>query len=237
MTYSRYFKAGQKVVIKALPEESPQKRVDSLSAILSDLGAGFFDLEFPYRADAGEGFPFPPGIPFEILSEAFGLGLRLNCRLTSQSGDNSIRVEPTGDLQVFQRRLHPRIDKTLGFRYTKGRGTLKTFHEQWEKNIHILQSGQGLSKLGNFPKRLVNLSVGGLRFDIRNPVEEADICLVLLDLGEAPPPICTLAEVVWLRETETEDRFTAGMRFISILEEDQKRIERFIRNNAPPLSK
>jgi c-di-GMP-binding flagellar brake protein YcgR len=168
-------------------------------------------------------------MPFVLHSETYGLGLRLSARFLERRSKEAIRVTVAADLQVFQRRATPRIDIKAGLRYTKGRGTLRTFHEQWEKNVKILQNSKDITKLGAFPRRPVNISTGGIRFDIKGPVEITDICLVLVDLGTAPP-ICTLAEVVWVNQPENEERCTAGMRFLSLLDSDRKRLELFVRD-------
>ncbi|MEJ2201165.1 MAG: PilZ domain-containing protein [Desulfuromonadaceae bacterium] len=229
MTYTKYFKSGQKILLTLKTEEPPAGRTISLTTHLLDVGDDYFDLSLPYGDKDEETYPFLPDQPFVIFSEAFGVGLKLSCHFSEKPGKGTIRMAVANDLQVFQRRSDPRIEAHAGLRYTKGRGTLRTFHEQWEKNIQILQLGKDLSKLGAFPKRTLNLSVGGMRFDVKGPVEVSDICLIFLDIG-TPPPICALAEITWVEETGTEERFTAGMRFVSLLDNDRKRIESFVKD-------
>jgi len=230
MSYTKYFKAGQKILLDVNGSDPATTKTHSLTAYFQEEGANYFDLTLPYGGNEEESFPFTADMPFIINSEIFGLGLKLSANFDSRLNKETIRVRVADNLQVFQRRIDPRIDLTAGLRYTKGRGTLRTFHEQWQKNIQILQNSKDLSKLGTFPRRPINLSAGGLRFDIKGPVEVADICLVLIDLG-TPPPICTLAEVIWVQPTESEERFTAGMRYLSLLESDRKRLEVFVKDN------
>ncbi|OHB32510.1 MAG: hypothetical protein A2X84_04400 [Desulfuromonadaceae bacterium GWC2_58_13] len=229
MSYSKYFKSGQKILLTLNTSDPVSGRTHSLTAYFQDAGPDYFDLTLPYGGGEEESFPFVVDMPFIIHSETFGLGLRLSARFSSRLGKQTIRVSVADNLQVFQRRTTPRIDLKAGLRYTKGRGTLRTFYEQWEKNVQILQNSKDLSKLGAFPRRPINLSVGGIRFDIKGSVDITDICLVLIDLG-TPPPICVLAEVVWVQPTESVERFTAGMRFLSLLDSDYKRLEIFIRD-------
>ncbi|WP_432822490.1 PilZ domain-containing protein [Trichloromonas sp.] len=232
MSYSKYFKSGQKILLTVSTAVPGSDRTDSLTAYFLDSGPDYFDLTLPYGGGDNESFPFADDMPLVIHSEAFGLGLRLSGRFSGRQGrqgSQAIRVSVTEDLQVFQRRASPRIDIKAGLRYTKGRGTLRTFHDQWEKNLQILQNSKDFSKFGAFPHRPINLSSGGIRFDIKSPVDIADICLVLIDLG-TPPPICALAEVVWTRPTESEERFAAGMRFLSLLDSDRDRLGMFVRD-------
>lgn len=228
MSYTKYFKTGQKVLLTLKTPPSSSGRTVSLTAFFQDAGNDYFDLTLPYGGKEEESYPFIPDMPFVLHSETYGLGLKLSCSFSGRQGKETIRMVIADDLQVFQRRNDIRLDVQAGLRYTKGRGTLRTFHEQWEKNVQILQNSKDLSRLGTFPKRPLNLSAGGMRFDIKGPVDVADICLVFLDIG-TPPPICALAEVVWVQGTESEDRFSAGMRFVSLLDNDRKRLDIFVK--------
>jgi len=237
MSYLKYFKSGQKILLATPPGDGAISRTETLTTYLQDLGKGHFDLLLPYGGHEEESYPFVADMPLTLTSEAYGLGLKLTCRFTSRRDKDVIRVQFGDDLQVFQRRGSPRVDLEAGLRYTKGRGTLRTFRDQWEKNIRILHGGGDLSKLGTFPRRSINLGNGGVRFDMKGPVEIADLCLVLIDYGQGPP-ICSLAEVVWTKQTESPERFSTGMRFVSLLDADLKRLENLIRERQKnPLAK
>jgi c-di-GMP-binding flagellar brake protein YcgR len=236
MSFARYFKPGQKVLLRVM---EPPGRFEALTASFQEEGSDYFDLALPYHSEGGETYPFAPEMPLELMSDHLGLGVRLTCRFREQRNGNLIRVGITGGLQIFQRRQYRRVDATAGLRYTKGRGTLRSFREQWEKNSRILEATKDFSKLPPFPRTRINLSTGGMRFEIRAPVEVADLCLILLQLDPNARPFCILAEVVWLAEQQVDDRRAAGMRFVSILEADQKRLEAFVRERgaAEPPSK
>lgn len=229
MLYSRYFKAGQKILLRVL---EPPGRFEALTVYFQDGGANHFDLALPYRAQGEEGYPFTPGMALELMSDHLGLGLRLAGHFCERLDESLVRVSIESDLQLFQRRLHRRLDTTVGLRYTKGRGTLRSFREQWEKNLNILEKTRDFSSLPPFPRSQVNLSAGGVRFGIAPPVEMADLCLLLLQLEPNSRPICTLAEVVWQQEQQADGRRSVGMRFISILDADLKRIESFVKERA-----
>ena len=74
----------------------------------------------------------------------------------------------------------------------------------------------------------LNLSAGGIRFALRAPVNLAELCLMLIDLKDEKPPICAIAEVVWIRPEQDDSILSSGMRFINILDSDQKRIDNYI---------
>jgi len=228
MHFARYFKQGQKILLRAQHPGTFSGHFETLTGFLHDFGPGYFDLSLPCQGGRGEEYPFAPDMPFEIFSDAMGLGIRLSGAFHGHRGGSLIRVKVQNDLQLFQRRISPRLDLRAGLRYTRGRGTLRSFRNQWEKNIRILESAPDLSKLPPFPTCQVNLSPGGIRFSLSPSPEIADLCLLLLNLGETGAPVCTLAEVVWVREQEGSDKHTAGMRFLSILESDQQKIARLI---------
>lgn len=227
--YARFFKPGQKIFLRTLCiNPALPRHFESLTTFLKDCSSGFFDLSLPYQIREGEELPFSTDTEFELLSDSMGLGLRLKGVFVQFRGRDLLRVQITGELQAFQNRFSPRIDLTAGLRYTRGLGTLRSFREQWEKNVQILSRGANPSSLGNFPRTLINLSSGGIRFNMKPPVEAGSICLILLDIEIGKAPICTLAEVLWAGAV-AEERQPAGMRFINILEMDQKRIEEAIR--------
>ncbi len=231
MRYPKYFKSAQKIILRPLAPPSPAGRVEALTAHFHDGHGDYFDLSLPYGTTSGEQYPFTPDMPLELTSEALGLGIRLTARFVSQEATNLVRVAINCDLQMFQRRSVPRLDLSIGLRYTKGSGALLSFRRQWEKNIHLLQNGADLTRLRPFPRSQANLSSSGIRFAIKSPIAVADLGLLYLELAPGDPPICALAEVVWLEELPETGRHTAGMRFINILESDQQRINKLIRDH------
>ncbi len=229
MRFNNYLKPGQKILMRCLAPGPQGNRLEALTVYLFEIHPESLDLALPYRANAEESYPFAPGMAFELQTEALGLGVRMTGRFHSQQTPELIRVQLDDSLEVFQRRQFPRVNMTVGLLYTKGQGTLRSFRSQWERNLQILSGPTLPEKLSAFPSVPVNISASGIRFAIRPPVAIADLCLLLLDVDQKPPPICTLAEVVWLAEQEEDGRLVTGMRFVAILEADQKRIERVVR--------
>lgn len=232
MRYSKYFKPEQKVLMRSLAADDTG-RIEALTAYFHEGGPDHIDLTLPYRARGEEMRSIPPDAPFEILTDAFGVGIRITGSFHEWRGEDQVRLRINDDLQVFQRRLADRLDITVALGYTKGRGTLRTFQERWEKNVQILSASGGAAKLPPLPRVKVNLSRGGVRFRLKPPVATADLCLLLLQLDDGAPPVCALAEVVWLDEQPSDGLHTTGMQFLNIMEKDQKRIEAFLKKAAP----
>lgn len=240
MNYSKYLKPGQKLLMRALVRQSGPERLDALSVFLQGREEDYLDLVLPYEVRESQDYPFAPGMAFEFLSEAMGLGVRLTGEFHSARGPNRIRIRHHRDLVLIRRRNAPRSEVTVGLRYTKGRGMLRNFRAQWEKNVQLVKDGQWPHNLPAFPPTRANLSCGGIRFDLRAPVRVADLCLLLIDLGDGRPPIPALSEVVWHSDLVIDDCCQAGLQFLNILEEDRQRLATFLSEHrhlavpAPP---
>lgn len=232
MIYQRYFKPGQRVQLRPTP---PEGRYELLSAVFENGEADCFNLCLSYGPDAVEQFTFSEDMPFELSTDALGLGLKVSVAFLKPLSGNQIRVRVLSDLQIFQRRLLPRLDCVVGIRFTRGHKSLSTLRQTWEKNASILSSGKTPPVLKGFNHCQLNLSPNGIRFSIHPPAEPTDICLMLLELGDGKPPICALAEIVWVSDKMDDGTLHAGMQFINILEQDQKRIARFIHDRAETL--
>lgn len=236
MNYSKYFKTGQKILLRPLVPADQDDRGESLTVYFKDFSQGMFELELPYRTQQEETYPFDETIPLELLSDAFGVGIRTTALFRGSPTPQQIRVEPTEQLAIFQRRIKARADLNIGLRYTRGLGKLRSFRDQWRKNVQILADSKDLSRLGTSPRCAVNLSGSGIRFQLKGPVETAEIFLLLLELAAGEAPICALAEVVWVDPGSEPGQVSAGMRFVNIQDKDQKRIERLVQaaNTSPP---
>ena len=228
MPYTKYLKSGQKILLRALAPPTAVERFEALTGYLQGQGPDYLDLLLPYQIKEGEGYPFSPEVTFEILADAMGLGIRLTGRFESAQDANQVRIKHNRDLQLIRRRSYRRRQANIGLLYTKGRGTLRSFREQWEKNVQILNSDRARAKLPEFPRTRVNLSGGGICFGVKLPATVADLCLLLLELPDGKPPVCALGEIIWLAEKAAGDRCQAGLQFLQILETDRKRIDQFI---------
>lgn len=226
--FDKYFKQGQKLRIKPLQLEKEQGRLEALTGFITTCGQDGLELRLPYGNTSGEEYPFESGMPLEVVSDALGMGLRVIGRFAGFRRADIIQVEFSTGLKLFKPRLDARMDIPVGLRFTRGRGNLRSLRQKWEKNMQVLGSRSELAQKLSFPNCAVNISAGGIRFTFREQAEIGDLCLVLVDLQDQKPPICALTEVVWLQRDETRERTTAGMQFIHILKEDQKRIDSFV---------
>lgn len=233
MIYQRYFKNGQRLLLTSRASEQGEGRVELLTGFMDGGEDDTFILALPYSQDAADQFPFAEGMPFEISSEALGLGIRVSSTFEKKIDGRRIALKIKPDLQMFQRRGSPRLDCKLGIRFTRGQGALKSLRTTWEKNVAVLRRPNAQVGLDGFNTCQVNISAGGIRFPLRAPVSSSELCLMLIDLGDKKVPVCALAEIIWTRpEDQDENIISTGMRFINILEEDQKRIDEFITNRG-----
>lgn len=231
MIYQRYFKAGQKVQLRVKQPPPPEGRNELLSASIDGGEADYFDLTLPYGPNAVAQYPFSADMPFELSTDSLGLGIKVTVTYLKSLAGNRIRVQVRHDLQMFQRRTKQRLDCTIGIRFTRGKNSLQQLRETWEKNANILAKATQPAALKGFNPCKLNLSAAGIRFSLQPPAQLTDICLMLLDLGDSKSPICVLAEIVWLSEKNEQGSVVAGMQFINIMDQDQKRIERFIKEH------
>lgn len=232
MIYQRYFKTGQKVQLRAQLPLHPEGRTELLSASIHSGDANYFDLTLPYGPNAVAQYPFTEDMPFELSADALGLGVKVTVTYMKSLSGNRIRVLVLPDLQMFQRRAQQRIDCTIGIRFTRGKNSLFKLRETWQKNASLLSSTTQSIPLEGFHPCRLNLSATGIRISLHPPVESTDICLMLLDLGDSRHPICVLAEIMWAAEKNLQGTVHAGMQYINIMEQDQKRIERFIKEHS-----
>ncbi len=227
MNYQRYFKPGQQLLLKALHDTENNGRTELMSVFIVSLEEDSLILSLPYGADAVDQYPFSKGLLFEISTEAMGLGIRTTGTFEKKINGNQFTMKLDPDLQMFQRRISERFDCQLGIRFSRAAETLKTMREIWEKNIEVLHSPEAPLIFDGFKSCQVNISSGGIRFSIKPPGDQGELCLILVNLEDGKPPVCAIAEVVWVC-MQDESAVTAGMRFINILSEDQQRIDNFI---------
>ncbi len=227
MNYQRYFKSGQQLLLKALHDTEQNNYTELMSVFVVSVEADSLVLSLPYGADAVNQYPFKEGLLFEITTEAMGLGVKTTGTFKKKIDGNQFSLQLNPDLQMFQRRISQRFDCKLGVRFSRAAKTLQTMREIWEKNIEVLHSPEAPIIFDGFKSCQINISSGGIRFSIKPPGNQGELCLVLVNLEDGKPPVCAIAEVVWVC-MQDESAVTAGMRFINILSEDQQRIDDFI---------
>lgn len=230
MIYPKFFKNGQKVQLKARQPQPPEGHNERLSAIVEGCDDLSFHLRLPYGKNAAAQYPFVKDMLFELSTDALGLGVKAQVAFDRPLTGESIRVEIQPGLEMFQRRVQPRIDCTLGMRFTRSLQSLESMRESWRKNVEFLQNAEKPPQLKGFIPCEMNLSSGGVRFSMNPPATASDLCLMLIDLDDGRVPICALAEIIWAEEQFESKMLRTGMQFISILDQDQKRIENYIQS-------
>ena len=230
MNYQRYFKSDQQLLLKIQNDTEHSERTELITVFVVSLDGEFLLLSLPYGADAVEQYPFSEKLSFEITTESMGLGVRATGCFEKKVDGNKFIIKLNSDLEMFQRRISKRFDCQLGVRFSRIAKTLQTMREIWEKNLKVLYSPEAPLVFDGFKSYRVNISSGGMRFSIKPPADQGELCLILINLDDGKPPVCAIAEVVWVC-MQDESAVTAGMRFINILSEDQHRIDNFISPN------
>lgn len=231
--FNKHFKPGQKVLIHLTNPDHGDDRIENISAFCQSVENGNLTLRLPYEIDASV---FTPDTKMSIVSESLGLGLKARTYFRAHLGSSLLQLRFDGDLQFFQRRPSTRLNIPIGIRYSRSNGDLRQARQQWQQHIHKLANipPDAVPKL---PSGTVNLSSGGIRLGFKTPIDRAQLCLLLLQLEADAPPICTMAEVVWSHLKDNNSACTAGLQFMGIMAEDQKRLEKFIRATQLHLKK
>ena len=230
MNHQRYFKTKQQLLLKIQREDQGDDRTELMTVFVVALEGDSLLLSLPYGADAVDHYPFSEGLLFEITTEAMGLGVRTTGVFEKKFDGNKFTLTLNDDIEMFQRRISQRLDCQLGIRFSRAAKTLQTMREIWEKNLEVLNSPEVPLVFDGFISSRINISSGGLRFSIKPPADQGELCLLLINLEDGKPPVCAVAEIVWIFVQDVS-AVTAGMRFINILSEDQQRIDDFISRN------
>jgi hypothetical protein len=228
MSYGRYFPAGQKTFLKQIFTDPAHPARSTLTAYVTSAGTDHVDLCLPYGTDAAHGYPFAPGMRFELSSETRGMGLRLLASFLERTGSNGIRLRFEGDLEFTSLRQFRRVDVNAWAGLNRSGGSLAEMRAAWEEHLRQLQNGVSAAKLTKFAKAQLNLSGGGMCLAVSPAAKVAELVMVFLSIGDKGGIICALAEVVWAGETGSDGSQPVGMRFLNILAEDQSRIDRVV---------
>lgn len=220
MNYDRYFSRGQKVYLINISLVRDETVYESLSATVVSSNEHSIIIRAPYRLFSGESAPLEPGMQFKLSTESFGVGVQLRTELTATPEPETLELKPLGEMEIYQRRQVARIDITLPFLYVLQKSSLAAFKREWRRVVNDLHKpSPPRLKLQETP---LNISAGGIRFDIS--AAPTPLAMVVIDLQDAAPPICAVAELVW-QKTRAEDGVqVCGHRFLEILKEDQLRL-------------
>ncbi len=223
--FNKHFKPGQKVLIHLTNPANGDDRLENISASCLSVDNGVLTLNLPHEIDDST---FSENSKMAVISESLGLGLKAQTNFLCQQTNTSIQVRFEGDLHFFQRRPTARLNIPIGIRYSRISGSLGTIRQQWQQHIHKLANTPP-GVIPQLPCGMVNLSSGGIRLGFRDTIDKSQLCMLLLQVEPETQPICTMAEVVWTLSKGKDASCTAGLQFMAIMAEDQKRLEKLIR--------
>lgn len=225
MHYDRYFKPGQKVVLRRhAVVEGQAACLDSLTGRLISCDASGFVVR---PLDTGVNDEIAPGTVFELLGDIYDFGMRLTAGFDRTLADGALRLLPRGDLEFFFRRQYLRAECMVWLGWQSG-GTPKTLRRQW-KSWSSQPANIPEKALPKFSLLQISLGAGGLGMLLPAPVRQDGVLLLFLALDDNKPLICALAEVVWVDKVRPDGVQHAGLQFLSLLDSDRQRIELYVR--------
>ncbi len=223
MNYDRYFSRGQKVYLINISQTRDESIYESFSATIVSSSENCITLKAPYRLFSNES-SLTPGMQFKLSTESFGVGVQLRAELTATPAEETLEVKPLGGMEIYQRRQMPRVDVNLPFLHVLQKSSLAAFKREWHRVVADLhQPAPPRLKLS---ETSLNLSVGGIRFDLATA--PTPLAMVVIDLQDGAPPICAVVELVWQKTRQEDGMLACGHRFLEILKEDQIRLSAFI---------
>lgn len=232
MNFKHYLKKDQQLIVQSRADSSTRDRTELMIVTVVSVEQNRLIVNSPYGSDIVDQYAIGTETAVEITTDVMGMGARVSAYYKEKLGDNRFALELDFDLSLFQRRVKERIDCDLGIRFSRGAKTINAMREIWKKNLAILHSPEAPLIYQGFRTCRVNISSGGIRFALKPAANEGDLCLILLNLGDGKPPVCTIAEVVWSCMID-DDAATTGMRYINILNQDKDRISSFVNNKKP----
>jgi hypothetical protein len=237
--YSRYFTLKQRVYLIKTPETGDGENFESLGGAVVSCKGNSIALQIPYTigqaAAAGA-----DTATYKLTSEAMGNGIQIMATLVSVSEHNIFHLKLHGNLEMYQRRLTPRVDTILNIFQIRRDASLAVYRKEFKRimdGIHAKNSRPNI-KLLAIP---INLSVGGMRIDVEALEPVFPLSMFFLELGARQPLVCAVAELVWFRLEQ--DNHVCGYRFVQIRKADQELINRFVlshyksQGQAAPASK
>lgn len=234
MNYTTYFARGQKVFLINTSSDRDSSLFEAFSATITAGENQQFTLRSRYPLHHGELHILKPGMSFKITTESYGSGMQFMGVVHSVSG-RDFTINPTGQLEMYQRSQVPRMDTILNFRTFTRTAPLTFFRREWER-YQTLLSANSTDKL-ELASGELNLGVGGFRHLVDKSDQNSDLTMVFIDLEPGTAPICAVSELLWRRSLPDEERLAIGQRFILIKKSDQERIQAYIRHRQKKQAK
>lgn len=229
--YYRYFSAKTVVLLINMSKGKDSERFESFSGTIVSISNNVITMKMPYtiglnNPGGGEGH-----YTYKLLSEVMGVGVQVLADLTKIE-NNIVHLRLRGNIEIFQRRQSARVDTTVGLYQFLREASMETYSKMCRSLTSHIESN-GVPTEIQLSEVAINLSASGLRCSAARAISRtpAPLTMFLLDLGEQRPLICTVAELVWTRDTAVEN--SCGYRFINIRKKDRDLIARYVRSIAP----
>ncbi len=234
MNYTTYFTRGQKVFLINTSPERDTSLFEAFSASITTAENNQFVLHSRYPLHHGETQALKPGMRFKVTAESYGSGVQFSGTIQSVSGNDFV-IQPTNQIEMYQRSQVLRMDTILDFRVFTRSAPLAYFRHEWE-HYQTMLTNSSSDKL-ELTSGEINLGAGGLRYLAPQSEKQSDLAMVFIDLEQATPPVCAVAELLWRRTLPDDDRLAIGRRFVLIRKTDQERIQAYIQQRQKKQSK
>jgi c-di-GMP-binding flagellar brake protein YcgR len=224
MNYDRYFSRGQKVYLINISQTRDESVYESLSATVVSCNDSSITIKAPYRLFSGDATPLETGMQFKLSTESFGVGVQLRAELVAAPAAEILELQPIGQMEIYQRRQMPRVDVSLPFLHVLQKSSLSAFKREWRRVVTDLR--QPTPPRLKLQETKVNISAGGIRFELNTP--PTPLAIVVFDLQDGAAPVCAVAELAWHKTRQEDGVEVCGHRFLEILKEDQARLASFV---------
>ncbi len=221
--YSRYFSQQQKVYLVNMSAERNSEIYESLSGVVISSDMDSLELMIIHGGQ-GTHDDEVGKVTYKLTSEALGSGIQVLADLTGIVSGNIFQFRMHGTLEMFQRRIVPRVDLTAKIFHLRGNHPLALFRREWKKIMERLRNNEVLPGLV-LQETEINLSAGGIRLTVDASSRPTPLSMFFVAVDEGLP-VCALAETVW--EQRVDEVVRCGFRFIHILKSDQERINSLI---------
>lgn len=224
--YSRYFSLRQKVYLVNMSAERNGKIYESLSGVVTSCVLNSVEMKVvhggksAYDAEVGKA-------TYKLTSDALGSGIQVLADLIGIVSGNIFQFRMHGTLEMFQRRVVPRIVFSTPIFHLCGNSSLALYKKEWQRVMDNLNNNIALPGL-NLQESEINLSAGGVRIAVDSNKRPTPLSMLFVKLDEGGP-VCALTESIW--EQRVDGELYCGLRFIHILKTDQVRINDFISNS------
>lgn len=224
--YSRYFILRQKVYLVNMSADRNSEVYESLSGVVTLTGVSTVEIKVSHGGRSASDDEVGK-TTYKLTSEALGSGIQVLADLTGIVSGNIFQFRMHGTMEMFQRRVVPRVVFSTPIYHLRGSSSLAHFKKEWKRAMELMGNETALAGLP-LQEAEINLSAGGVRLAVDPHNRPTPLSMIFIRLDEGMP-VCALTETIW--EQRVDDGLYCGLRFIHILKADQVRINDFISNS------